>query len=159
MASRPSPRRARAQRQAVPRPEAEKRAATVRVLLVDDDAALRTLYRFNLEASGMSVVEAPDGEAALELLRGPLPDVVLLDVMMPGVSGWDVAARIAADPRTAELPIIFVTALADQEARDRGGRSGATGYLTKPLNPVLLADEIDSLLASARRGEGPARRR
>jgi CheY-like chemotaxis protein len=119
------------------------------VLLVDDDPALRTLYRFNLEASGMKVTEAPDGETALKLLEGALPDVVLLDVMMPGLDGWAVAARLAADPRTAKLPVIFITALADDASRARGERSGAVGYLAKPFNPVRLADEIEALLAAA----------
>jgi two-component system cell cycle response regulator len=122
--------------------------ATLRVLLVDDDAALRALYRFNLEASGVEVQEAADGESALNLLEGTLPDVVLLDVMMPGIDGWDVADRLAANPRTAHLPVIFITALADDEARARGASSGAIGYLTKPFNPVQLADEIESLLAA-----------
>jgi CheY-like chemotaxis protein len=94
----------------------------------------------------MQVVEAADGESALKLLQGDLPDVVLLDVMMPGIDGWELAARLAADPHTSKLPVIFITALADDEARARGERSGAIGYLTKPFNPVLLAEEIESLL-------------
>jgi CheY-like chemotaxis protein len=128
---------------------APERVGTVRVLLVDDDVPLRALYRFNLEASGMVVVEAADGKAALELLEEALPDVVLLDVMMPGIDGWEVAARLAANPRTAKLPIIFITALADDEARARGHESGAIGYLTKPFNPVRLAEEVRALLAAA----------
>jgi CheY-like chemotaxis protein len=120
-----------------------------RVLLVDDDAALRTLYRFNLEASGMEVVEAPDGESALERVRERLPDVVLLDVMMPGIDGWEVARRLASDPLTARVPIIFITALADDASREQGVNSGAIGYLVKPFNPVQLASEIEALLAAA----------
>lgn len=141
-----------------PETEAHSTAAerTLHVLLVDDDAPLRALYRFNLEASGMAVTEAEDGTAALELLEGALPDVVLLDVMMPGIDGWEVAARLAADPRTATLPVIFITALADDAARARGESSGAIGYLTKPFNPVQLADEVEALLAAAER-EDPRR--
>jgi two-component system phosphate regulon response regulator PhoB len=121
-----------------------------RVLLVDDDAALRVIYRFNLETDGVSVVEAADGETALARIdeQQELPDVVLLDVMMPGLDGWDVAARLRADPRTRDLPIIFVTARAEEEARRRGEALGASGYLVKPLNPAFLADEIDRLLAA-----------
>lgn len=121
-----------------------------RVLLVDDDAALRMLYRFNLEASGVTVFEAPDGETALQLLEGELPDVVLLDVMMPGIDGWEVAKRLAADERTSRLPIIFITALAEDAARARGRELGAAGYLAKPFNPVSLADEIERILNAAR---------
>jgi DNA-binding response OmpR family regulator len=142
----------RQRRSAAPAEQASAREsaqATLRVLLVDDDAALRALYRFNLEASGVSVVEAPDGESALELLQGELPDVVLLDVMMPGVDGWEVAHRLASDPRTAGLPIIFITALADDAARVRGMNCGAIGYLVKPFNPVRLAAEVEALLAAA----------
>jgi CheY-like chemotaxis protein len=124
-----------------------------RVLLVDDDPALRMLYRFNLEASGVDVVEAEDGESALALLERDLPDVVLLDVMMPGIDGWTVAERLARDDRLRALPVIFVTARASDEARARGLRLGAAGYLTKPFNPVSLADEIERILERARKGE------
>jgi CheY-like chemotaxis protein len=117
-----------------------------RVLLVDDDAALRLLYRFNLEASGVEVVEVADGESALAWLAAELPDVVLLDVMMPGLDGWTVAARLAADLRMRNLPVIFITAVADDAARARGLALGAIGYLVKPFNPVTLADEIEKLL-------------
>jgi CheY-like chemotaxis protein len=120
-----------------------------RVMLVDDDASLRMMYRFNLEASGVEVMEAGDGEAALELLQTELPDVILLDVMMPGIDGWEVAARLASDPRTRELPMIFITARADDAARSRGLGLGAAGYLTKPFNPVSLADEIERILDGA----------
>jgi two-component system alkaline phosphatase synthesis response regulator PhoP len=120
-----------------------------RVMLVDDDASLRMMYRFNLEASGVEVMEAGDGEAALELLQTELPDVILLDVMMPGIDGWEVAARLASDARTRELPMIFITARADDASRSRGLGLGAAGYLTKPFNPVSLADEIERILGGA----------
>jgi DNA-binding response OmpR family regulator len=120
-----------------------------RVLVVDDDAALRLLYRFNLEASGVSVFEAPDGETALQMLEEELPDVVLLDVMMPGIDGWEVARRLAADARTNQLPVIFITARAEEAARAHGRELGAAGYLTKPFNPVSLAAEIESILRAA----------
>jgi CheY-like chemotaxis protein len=121
-----------------------------RVLLVDDDPALRMMYRFHLEVDGVEVVEAPDGETALELLQqGELPDVILLDVMMPGIDGWTVAERLATDPRTHGLAMIFITARADDAARKRGLGLGAAGYLTKPFNPVSLADEIETMLDAA----------
>jgi DNA-binding response OmpR family regulator len=124
------------------------------VLLVDDDPALRLLYRFNLEASGVDVVEAPDGETALRLLEDELPDVVLLDVMMPGLDGWTVAERLAGDPRTRFLPVIFITARTDEDARARGAELGAAAYLPKPFHPASLAERIDRVLASARGGPG-----
>jgi DNA-binding response OmpR family regulator len=130
--------------------DAPRSAATekpLRVLLVDDDAALRMLYRFNLQASGVSVVEAEDGESALRLLADELPDVVLLDVMMPGLDGWAVAERLREDERTRSLPVIFITALAEEEARVRGLALGAAGYLVKPFNPATLAEQVEAILA------------
>jgi two-component system alkaline phosphatase synthesis response regulator PhoP len=115
------------------------------------------MYRFNLEASGVEVMEAGDGEAALELLQTELPDVILLDVMMPGIDGWEVAARLASDARTRELPMIFITARADDASRSRGLGLGAAGYLTKPFNPVSLADEIERILDDADSERGAAR--
>src|SRR5690349_6555481 len=126
----------------------------LQVLLVDDDVALRMLYRFNLEASGARVVEAEDGESALQLLAGELPDVVLLDVMMPGLDGWAVAERLRAEERTRWLPLIFITALAEDEARSRGLALGAVGYLVKPFNPTKLAAEVEAILATASEDRG-----
>ena len=140
----------RRRNEAQARPDAAARAgeASRRVLIVEDDPALRTLYRFNLEASGIAVDEAPDGETALRMLaEGELPDVVLLDVMMPGIDGWTVAERLAADERTAGLPIVFVTARAEDASRVRGLALGAAAYLTKPFNPVLLAEEVERAIA------------
>jgi CheY-like chemotaxis protein len=119
------------------------------VLLIDDDAALRMLYRFNLEASGLTVVEAADGESALRLLSKDLPDVILLDVMMPGIDGWEVARRLADDARTRSLPIIFISARADDAALAQGRELGAVGYLTKPFNPVTLSEQIEDFVAAA----------
>ncbi|MGH3002260.1 MAG: response regulator [Gaiellaceae bacterium] len=133
------------------------RARVRRVLLVDDDASLRMIYRFNLQASGVEVVEAGDGETALRLLQQDLPDVLLLDVMMPGIDGWAVAEALAADPRTSSLPVIFITARADDVSRARGQRLGAAGFLTKPFNPTALADEIEAILRERLRDDSPER--
>jgi DNA-binding response OmpR family regulator len=130
-------------------PSAKPAVRGRRVLLVDDDDALRTLYRFNLEVAGVQVLEAADGETALRLIDGERPDAILLDVMMPGLDGWTVAERLAADPRTRELPVIFITARGEDAARMRGLGLGAAGYLTKPFNPVFLADEIEKILGAA----------
>jgi two-component system, OmpR family, alkaline phosphatase synthesis response regulator PhoP len=120
-----------------------------RVLLIDDDDALRMLYRFNLEASGLTVLEAADGETALRLLSEDLPDVILLDVMMPGIDGWEVARRLADDARTCCLPVIFISARADDAALAQGRELGAVGYLTKPFNPVTLSEQIEDFVAAA----------
>src|SRR5262252_9089539 len=81
----------------------------VRVLVIDDEAPIRLLCRVNLEAEGIAVLEAADGTAGLELARGEQPDVVLLDVMMPGLDGWSVAEELLEDELTQGIPIIFLT--------------------------------------------------
>jgi DNA-binding response OmpR family regulator len=126
----------------------------VRVLIVDDDAMLRLLYRYSLEASGLEVAEAGDGETALSMLRGELPDAVLLDVGMPGISGFVVAERLAGDRRTRNVPLIFVTAEADDVSRSRG-LGLARAYLTKPLDPATLAETISSVVMRAEGFEPP----
>jgi len=127
-----------------------------RVLVIDDEAAIRLLCRVNLEAERMQVDEAADGRAGLEQARASRPDVILLDVMMPGLDGWQVAEELVADERTKDIPIVFLTARADFRDRERGLEAGGIAYLTKPFNPVELAALIDDLLARISRGEGPA---
>jgi DNA-binding response OmpR family regulator len=127
-----------------------------RVLVIDDEAAIRLLCRVNLEAERMQVDEAADGRAGLEQARSARPDVILLDVMMPGLDGWQVAEELVADERTKDIPIVFLTARADFRDRERGLEAGGIAYLTKPFNPVELAALIEDLLARISRGEGPA---
>jgi len=120
------------------------------VLVVDDEAPIRLLCRVNLEAEGMTVLEAADGEKGLELARAERPDVVLLDVMMPGRSGWEVAEELLADEATSGIPIIFLTARAEIRDRAKGIDLGGVDYVTKPFNPVELAPLVEDLV---RRGE------
>ena len=127
-----------------------------RVLVIDDEAAIRLLCRVNLEAERMQVDEAADGRAGLEQARSVRPDVILLDVMMPGLDGWQVAEELVADERTKDIPIVFLPARADFRDRERGLEAGGDDYLTKPFNPVELAALIEDLLARLSRGEGPA---
>ena len=127
-----------------------------RVLVIDDEAAIRLLCRVNLEAERMQVDEAADGRAGIEQARSTRPDVILLDVMMPGLDGWQVAEELIADERTKDIPIVFLTARADFRDRERGLEAGGIAYLTKPFNPVELAALIEDLLTRISRGEGPA---
>jgi DNA-binding response OmpR family regulator len=122
-----------------------------RVLIIDDEAPIRLLCRVNLEAEGMEVIEAFDGEQGIELARTELPDVILLDVMMPRLDGWDVAQRLAADEPTNEIPIVFLTARAEVRDRARGLDIGGVEYVTKPFNPLELAPLIKDLLARIKR--------
>ena len=121
-----------------------------RVLVIDDEAPIRLLCRVNLEAEGMSVLEAGDGPSGLEAARDGSPDVILLDVMMPGLDGWGVAEALLEDERTAEIPIIFLTARAEFRDRARGLDIGGVDYITKPFNPVELAPLVRGAARAAR---------
>jgi two-component system alkaline phosphatase synthesis response regulator PhoP len=124
-----------------------------KVLVIDDEAPIRLLCRVNLEAEGMDVVEAPDGPAGIEKAKGESPDVVLLDVMMPGLDGWRVAEELLEDDRTSGIPIIFLTARAEFRDRAKGLDIGGVDYVTKPFNPLELAPLVRALLARIDRGE------
>ena len=123
------------------------------VLVIDDEAPIRLLCRVNLEAEGMAVLEAADGPTGLEEARANAPDVVLLDVMMPGLDGWQVAEQLLQDDRTSAIPIIFLTARAEFRDRARGLDIGGVDYVTKPFNPLELAPLVRELLARIDRGE------
>jgi len=123
------------------------------VLVIDDEAPIRLLCRVNLEAEGMHVLEAADGLSGLEKARTEKPDVVLLDVMMPGLDGWRVAEELLEDKRTSRIPIIFLTARAELRDRARGIDLGGVDYVTKPFNPVELAPLVRALLGRVERGE------
>jgi two-component system alkaline phosphatase synthesis response regulator PhoP len=127
--------------------------ATTRVLVIDDEAPIRLLCRVNLEAAGMRVLEAGDGESGIDVARTGEPDVILLDVMMPGIDGWHVAEALLEDPSTDEIPIVFLTARAELRDRARGIDLGGVDYVTKPFNPVELAPLVRDLLDRVRRGQ------
>jgi DNA-binding response OmpR family regulator len=123
------------------------------VLVVDDEAPIRLLCRVNLEAEGMEVLEAGDGPTGVELARSHTPDVILLDVMMPGPDGWAVAEQLLADERTRRIPIVFLTARADVRDRARGLDVGGLEYITKPFNPIELASLVRGVVAAVERGD------
>jgi DNA-binding response OmpR family regulator len=123
------------------------------VLIVDDEAPIRLLCRVNLEAEGMEVLEAQDGPSGVELARSQAPDVVLLDVMMPGPDGWAVAEELLADERTRSIPIVFLTARADVRDRARGLDVGGLEYITKPFNPIELAALVRRVVAAVESGD------
>src|ERR1043166_7280063 len=125
----------------------------VRVLVIDDEAPIRLLCRVNLEAEKMDVIEAADGPSGVEMARAEGPDVILLDVMMPGLDGWRVAEQLLDDQRTSGIPIIFLTARAEFRDRARGLDIGGVDYITKPFNPLELAPLVQSLLDRLDRGE------
>jgi CheY-like chemotaxis protein len=123
------------------------------VLLVDDERSIRTICRVNLEGEGLAVSEAADGAEALEVVRRARPSVVLLDVMMPGVDGWEVAEQLAADDETRKIPVVFLSARAAPEDRLRAQELGAVGYVDKPFDPLELAGIVRDVLERVARGE------
>lgn len=145
--------RARLQR-AADGPTSEDTATPRRVLVVDDERSMRLLCRVNLPLSGFEVEEAEDGEAAVERAREQEFDLVLLDVMMPGMSGFEVAGRLRNDPRTADLPFVFLSARADEEDIRRGFEVGAADYITKPFDPLQLGDHLNTVLHAIESGQG-----
>ncbi|MCI0526173.1 MAG: response regulator, partial [Nitrospira sp.] len=125
---------------AVPSPAEHKKT----ILVVDDDANIRGLLRRELEAEGYQVREAKDGMDALRQIKNERPDLTILDVKMPGISGFDVVAVLKSDPQTMRIPIIIVSVLED---RERGYRLGVDRYFTKPIDTGKLLEEIEILLA------------
>jgi DNA-binding response OmpR family regulator len=129
-------------------PEAQKT-----VLVVDDDRPLRTLCRASLEEAGFRVLEAADGEQALASVRDERPDLILLDIMMPGISGWEVTSALLADRSTDQIPIVFMSARTEVADRMRAFDLGAQDYVTKPFDPRGLTKTVAKTLDEIDRGE------
>jgi DNA-binding response OmpR family regulator len=123
------------------------------VLVVDDELHMRALCRASLEAAGFRVLEAAGGEEALESVRAERPDLILLDIMMPGISGWEVTSALLADRSTDQIPIIFISARRELADRVRALELGAHDYVTKPFDPAGLAKTVAMTLAEIERGE------
>ena len=120
------------------------------VLVVDDDPVILRLLDVNFEMEGFTVVRASDGAEGLERAREVLPDVVVLDVMMPRMTGHEVATALRSDERTASIPIIFVTARAQSSDVERGMELGVDDYVTKPFDPLDLIARVNTVLARRR---------
>ena len=123
------------------------------MLIVDDEHAIRVVCRVNLTAAGIDVLEAADGESGLQLARRERPDLILLDVMMPELDGWDVARRLSEDPVTRDIPIVFLTARAEMTDRRQAQHLGGVGYIVKPFDPVDLGEVVNGVLERIERGE------
>jgi len=119
----------------------------MRILIVDDDKGLTQLLQLVFESRGFGVTIAHNGEQALEALARELPEAILLDIMMPGMSGIEVCERVRADPLTIHTPVIILTAKSDSETRHQALEAGANQYLIKPVRPSDLINYIRQVVA------------
>jgi DNA-binding response OmpR family regulator len=119
-----------------------------RLLLVDDDDDLRALFSATLQRAGYQPRVASSGQQALEQAGELVPDLVISDVSMPGLSGLDVCRALKGEPRTASTAVLLVSALSSEQDREAGLQAGADDYLTKPIRPALLLERVRSLLGA-----------
>lgn len=117
------------------------------VLLIEDDEAQRFVARFALKKAGHEVREAVDGAAGVDEARAQPPDVIVCDVMMPGMTGYEVLTQLRADPRLATVPVILLTAMSDRKYMRQGMTAGADDYLTKPYRPDELCEAVSAVIA------------
>ena len=127
--------------------KAQAVAARARVLLGEDDADIRELIRYSLARAGFKVEEASDGAEALEKVLSFSPDLVVLDVMLPGMTGLEVCQRLRSRPESARLPILVVSAKGNASDKTLGLTMGANDYVTKPFSPRDLLTRAIALLA------------
>jgi CheY-like chemotaxis protein len=123
--------------------------APITVLAVDDDAVILRLIEVNLSLEGFRVETAASGEDVLARAKQAAPQVILLDVMMPGMTGWDVARRLKDDGATLGIPIVFLSARTQEEDRRRGEELGVAAYVSKPFDPTELVETIRRVAARA----------
>ena len=122
----------------------------MKLLIADDEASIRGLVRVTLEGEGFEIFEAADGEAAMEIARTEHPRLILLDVMMPRLDGLEVCRRLKGDPATKGIVIVLLTAMAQENDRERGLSAGADDYFTKPFSPLALLKMVEEVRAERR---------
>jgi len=118
-----------------------------RILIVDDDPEVVKLFSFVLKRAGYEIETALGGEVALHQIRQSPPDLIVLDVMMPGLDGYEVTRQLRAQPDTAAVPIVMLTARALPSEQVTGILAGATSYLVKPVTPSVLVKTVQEILA------------
>ena len=126
------------------------------VLVVDDHRPVRALCRASLEEAGFRVLEAENGTEALASVQTERPDAILLDIMMPGISGWEVTAALLAERSTDLIPIIFISGRTEPSDRIRAYELGAQAYVMKPFDPEVLAETVVAVLGEIEHGDRDA---
>lgn len=121
--------------------------ARKRILLADDEEDIKTVVTMFLESQGYEVVTAFDGLDTLEKVRSEKPDLILLDIMMPVLDGYEVCKQLKEDEQTADIPIVILSAAAHAESVQRGLKAGAQDYIIKPFEPEKLREKIEQILA------------
>ena len=116
-----------------------------KIMIVDDEEDIRTSVSQIFEISGYEVTKAEDGNDCINKLERETPDIVILDIMMPGMSGWDVAARIKENPKWNDIPIVFLTAKGDEMSIGMGGLASEE-YIVKPFNIAELKEKVERIL-------------
>lgn len=117
-----------------------------KILVIEDEPKVASLLQETLKLEGFQVKIAPDGEKGLELIARQQPDLVVLDVMLPGIDGWQVLEEIRSNPATTRLPVIVLTAKTESKSKIFGLKHGADDYITKPFDPLELAARIEAVL-------------
>jgi len=112
------------------------------VLIIEDSPSVRRLIEVSVRPLGVTVIAAEDGLEGLAMARAEIPDVILLDIGLPGIDGWEVLRELRADPSTADIAVIIVTAHAQPEVARAAEKRGADGFITKPFRPAHLREEI-----------------
>jgi two-component system, OmpR family, alkaline phosphatase synthesis response regulator PhoP len=117
------------------------------ILVVDDEPHIMKLLSFSLTSHGYDVIEATDGLTAVELAKDRQPDLILLDIMMPALNGYDACRRIKADPSTADIPVFMLTAKTQATEKAAGAEAGANDYICKPFTPRDLVARVEAFFA------------
>jgi two-component system cell cycle response regulator len=126
-----------------------------RVLVIEDNSDNLALMMYLLRAYGHTVVTATDGDSGLQAVKDEAPDLVVCDINLPGLDGYEVARRLRADPQYTDLPLVAVSALAMVGDRERGLEAGFDGYMEKPIDPALFVEQVEGTLAPELRGSAP----
>jgi DNA-binding response OmpR family regulator len=119
-----------------------------KILVVDDEPDIRRLVGFSLKRHGFEIIEAADGLAACSVAEVEMPDLILMDVMMPLMNGFDASRKLKENPATAEIPIVMLSAKSQVYEQEQGIESGAAEYICKPFTPGELVEQVNSFLES-----------